>query len=389
MEQLVTSEFKLGIIAGGQLGKMLVLAASNWDIKTYIMDKDQDCPASTCATSFKKGDPLDFNDVYEFGNSVDMLTFEIENVNIPALKKLKQEGKRIIPDPEILEIIQDKGLQKQFYLDHNIPSSAFRFFNTNKEIESAIQSKTLNFPFVQKLRTGGYDGKGVAVFKNKNELRDLLEGPSIVEELVNIEKEISIIAARNENGEVRCFPLVEMEFNQQANLVEKLICPASVSKEISTKAVELATRIISQFNFCGILAIEMFVDTAQCIFINEIAPRPHNSGHHTIESTITSQFEQQMRAIFNFPLGSTSLKMPAVMINLLGEQDHFGPVKYEGITECMKIEGVKIHLYGKKKTKPFRKMGHITVLSSSIEDAKEKAEIIKQKLKVKSWKNQS
>ncbi|MEO6902424.1 MAG: 5-(carboxyamino)imidazole ribonucleotide synthase [Bacteroidia bacterium] len=388
MEQLVTSEFKLGIIAGGQLGKMLVLAASNWDVKTFILDNDKNCPASNCATYFVKGNPLDFNDVYNFGKSVDMLTFEIENVNIDALKKLKQEGKRINPDPDILEIIQDKGLQKKFYEEHQIQTSAFSLFDHKIEIEKTLEFGVLKYPFVQKLRKGGYDGKGVSVIKTKEDLPNLLEGASIVEGLVEIEKELSIIVARNDRGEVSCFPAVEMDFNKQENLVEKLICPALISDEINSKAIELATKVISEFKLCGILAVELFLDTQQQLWINEIAPRPHNSGHHTIDSIITSQYEQLLRAIFNFPLGSTKLKLPAVMINLLGEANHTGPVKYEGLTECMIIEGVKIHLYGKTETKPFRKMGHVTVLANTVEQAKIKADFVKTKLKVTSWKNQ-
>lgn len=385
MEQLVTSDFKLGIIAGGQLGKMLVLAASNWDVKTYILDADDHCPASTCCTSFVKGNQLNYDDVIRFGNKVDMITFEIENVNIDALKKLKAEGKKIFPDPDALEIIQDKGLQKEFYQNNKIPTSKFSFFKTKAEIINAVEDGSLTFPFVQKLRKGGYDGKGVAVIYSQNDFNNLLEGASITEELVEIQKEISVIVARNNKGEIKCFPVVEMEFNEEANLVEKLICPSSLDEKIIRKANEIATQLISSFNLCGLLAVEMFVDKNNSVWVNEIAPRPHNSGHHTIESVITSQYEQLLRAIFNFPLGSTKLKMPAVMINLLGEPGYEGNVKYEGLTEAMAIEGVKIHLYGKKKTKPFRKMGHVTVLATSIEEAKAKAEIVKQKLKVKSW----
>ncbi len=385
MEQLVTSEFKLGIIAGGQLGKLLVLAASNWDVKTYILDKDEHCPASTCCTQFVKGNHLDFDDVYNFGKMVDMVTFEIESINIDALKKLKGEGKKISPDPNILEIIQDKGLQKQFYKQYKIPSSQFSLFNDKSDIKNALKSGTLKYPFVQKLCKGGYDGKGVSVIKTENDLDNLLEGVSVIEDLVDIEKEISIIAARNAKGEVKCFPVVEMEFNEKANLVEKLICPASLNDSVINEANALATKIISSLNLSGILAVEMFIDKQNSIWINEVAPRPHNSGHHTIESIITSQYEQLLRAIFNFPLGSTQLKLPAVMINLLGEPEYEGAVRYEGLTECMSIDGVKIHLYGKKKTVPFRKMGHVTVLASTINEAKEKAEIVKQKLKVKAW----
>jgi 5-(carboxyamino)imidazole ribonucleotide synthase len=385
MEQLVNSEYKLGIIAGGQLGKLLALAASNWDIKTYILDPDEHCPAASCSSFFVKGNYLNFDDVYNFGKKVDMLTFEIENVNIEALKKLKQEGLKIIPDPETLELIKDKGLQKEFYLKHNIPSAHFQIYTSKQEILTAIEHGELNFPFVQKLRTGGYDGKGVSVIKTTTDVVKLLDGPSVIEESINIKKEISIIAARNNLGETKCFPTVEMEFNPTANLVEKLICPASIEEAINTEAMQLAEKIVSSLNFCGLLAIEMFVNNQDKILINEIAPRPHNSGHHTIESVITSQYEQLLRAIFNFPLGSTRLKSPAVMINLLGEQGYEGKVKYEGLTEAMAIEGVKIHLYGKKITKPFRKMGHVTVLARSVEEAIKNAEIVKQKLKIKSW----
>jgi 5-(carboxyamino)imidazole ribonucleotide synthase len=385
MEQLINSDYKLGIIAGGQLGKLLALAASNWDIKTYILDPDEHCPAASCSSFFVKGNYLNFDDVYNFGKKVDMLTFEIENVNIEALKKLKQEGLKIIPDPETLELIKDKGLQKEFYFKHNIPSAHFQLYTSKQEILTAIERGEINFPFVQKLRTGGYDGKGVSVIKTSSDVVSLLDGPSVIEESINIKKEISIIAARNNLGEIKCFPAVEMEFNPTANLVEKLICPASIEEAINSEAMQLAKKIISSLNFCGLLAIEMFVTNQNKVLINEIAPRPHNSGHHTIESVITSQFEQLLRAIFNFPLGSTRLKSPAVMINLLGEQGYEGKVKYEGLTEAMAIEGVKIHLYGKKITKPFRKMGHVTILARSVEEAIKNAEIVKQKLKIKSW----
>ncbi len=385
MEKLVTSEIKLGIIAGGQLGKMLVLAASNWNVNTYILDNDEHCPASSACTFFFKGDPLSFDDVYKFGHLVDVLTLELENVNVEALKKLKNEGKKIYPDPEKLEIIQDKGLQKQFYEKINVPSPSFKSFKDKQEIINSINSGKLSYPFVQKLRKGGYDGRGVSIIHSKDDLNILLDGASVVEKLVDIDKEISAIVARNERGEVRCHPTVEMEFNAKANLVEKLFCPSTLPKEIEDKAEDIAIKIINEFNLYGLLAVEMFVDKNKNVWVNEIAPRPHNSGHHTIESAITSQFEQLLRAIFNLPLGSTFLKMPSVMINLLGEPGFEGRVKYEGLTECMAVEGVKIHLYGKKITKPFRKMGHVTVLAPTIDEAKRKADFVKQKMKVVSW----
>lgn len=385
MEQLVTSEFKLGIIAGGQLGKLLALAASNWDVKTYILDNDEHCPASTVCTKFVKGNPTDFNSVYQFGKMVDMLTFEMENINIDALLKLKEEGKIINPDPDILKIVQDKGLQKEFFKNNNIPTSPYKIFESKDEILKKIESGSLKIPFVQKLRKGGYDGRGVAVIRNSEDIQKLLDGPSVVENYVDVQKEISVIVARNKNGEVKSFPVVEMEFNKDKHLVEELICPASIEKNIAERATEIACNLINDFKLCGLLAVEMFIDNENNLLVNEIAPRPHNSGHHTIESIITSQYEQMLRAIFNFPLGDTHIKKPSVMLNLLGEPGFEGKVKYEGLTECMKIDGVKIHLYGKKFTKPYRKMGHITILASSIDEAKLKAEIVKQKIKVKSW----
>jgi 5-(carboxyamino)imidazole ribonucleotide synthase len=385
MEQLVTSDFKLGIIAGGQLGKMLAVAASKWDVQTYVMDQDDHCPASTVCTSFVKGNRLDYEDVYRFGQMVDMITFEIESINIEALKALKRQGKRINPDPEILEIIQDKGLQKEYYRQHQIPTPDYRIYKNKNEIIQAVHSGEFSLPLVQKLRTGGYDGRGVALIHTEKNFDDLLDGPSVIEHLVHISKEISVIVARNSRGEIKSFPAVEMDFNEDANLVERLICPSTLEEKANSRAIEIAEKLISDLDVSGLLAVEMFVDANNDVWVNEAAPRPHNSGHHTIESIITSQYEQLLRAIFNFSLGSTLLKLPSVMINLLGEPGHEGPVKYEGLTECMGIEGVKIHLYGKKTTRPFRKMGHVTVLAKTIEDAKERADLVKQKLKVKSW----
>ncbi len=385
MEKLVTSDFRLGIIAGGQLGKMLVLAASNWDVKTFVLDKDEHCPASTVCTRFVKGDPLDYQDVYDFGNLVDMITFEIENVNIDPLVRLREEGKQIRPDPKVLETIQDKGLQKEFYLMHGIPTAGFSLFEGAGAILAAVSNGSLALPFVQKLRKGGYDGRGVQVVRSEKDLPNLLQGPSVVEEMIPLKSEISVIASRNPKGEVSCFPVAEMEFNPEANLVERLICPSSLPDAVQAEAMELASRVIRELNVVGILAVELFVDEKDRVWVNESAPRPHNSGHHTIESVVTSQFEQLLRAIFNFAPGSTHIKLPSVMINLLGEPGYSGPVKYEGLTESMKVEGVKVHLYGKKETRPFRKMGHVTVVAPTVEEARHRAEIVKNLLKVKSW----
>jgi 5-(carboxyamino)imidazole ribonucleotide synthase len=384
MEKLVTSNLKLGIIAGGQLGKMLIQEASKWDIITWVMDADEHCPAGNIASHYVKGSNTDFGDVYSFGKKVDLLTFEIENVSIAALKKLKSEGLRISPDPDILELIQDKGAQKEFYRVHGIPSSGFILCDSADEIRAGIRTGRISFPFVQKLRKGGYDGRGVSVIQDADDLGKLLQGPSVIEEKVDIAKEISVIAARNRKGEVRCFPVVEMLFDPKANLVDKLICPSSVTVEQSEKAVNIAGEIMELLNMEGLLAVEFFIDRSGRVLVNEIAPRTHNSGHHTIESIITSQFEQHLRAILNLPLGSTKIKLPSVMINILGAEGYEGPVVYEGLTESMAIEGVKVHLYGKKITKPYRKMGHVTVMSSTLECALKKAEKVKQLIKSRS-----
>jgi 5-(carboxyamino)imidazole ribonucleotide synthase len=384
MEILVTSKLKLGIIAGGQLGKMLIQEASKWDIITYVLDNDANCPARSISSHYFKGNSINFDSVYQFGKMVDILTFEIENVNIEALKKLKSEGIKILPDPEIMELIQDKGLQKQFYINSGIPTSSFKLYGFNTEIINDVVNGKLKFPFVQKLRKGGYDGRGVAVINRPEDIEKLLAGASVIEEKIEIDKEISVIVARNKRGEIKCFPVVEMLFDPAANLVDKLICPSSITIEQSEKAVNFASEIIELLDMEGLLAVEFFVDSKGEVIVNEIAPRPHNSGHHTIESIITSQFEQHLRAILNLPLGSTKIKLPSVMLNILGEEGYEGPVIYEGLTESMAIEGVKIHLYGKTNTKPYRKMGHVTILSSTLEYALQKAEKVKQLIKVKS-----
>jgi 5-(carboxyamino)imidazole ribonucleotide synthase len=386
MEQLLSSNLKLGITAGGQLGKMLIQEASKWDITTYILDANENCPARGMASHYVKGSNTDFESVYQFGKLVDILTFEIENVNVKALKQLKAEGHKIAPAPEILELIQDKGLQKNFYKEKNIPSSPYRLYDTLEGVLKGIEAGEISYPFVQKLRKGGYDGRGVAVINDKSDLEKLLPGASLVEEKVAIDKEISVIVARNKNGEIKCFPPVEMIFDPKSNQVDKIICPSEISEKQTEEASRRAKQIIEMLNMEGLLAIEFFIDSKGLVLINEMAPRTHNSGHHSIESTVTSQFEQHLRAVLNLPLGSTELKQAAVMMNIVGDEGHEGLVKYEGILESLAIEGVKIHLYGKKLTRPFRKMGHVTILASTPEDALKKADKVKQLIKVKSWK---
>lgn len=386
MEKLVTSNLKLGIIAGGQLGKMLIQEASKWDIISYVLDKDENCPSCFITSHYIQGDQLDYDAVYQFGRELDVVTYEIENINVEALHKLKSEGVRVLPDPAILELVQDKGLQKEFYSEHDIPTSPFQLYEGREAIMQAVAENTLKYPFVQKLRKGGYDGRGVAVIKDEKDDEKLMDGPSLVEHNVDINKEISVIAARNGKGDIKCFPAVEMVFDKSANLVDRLVCPSGISDELSEEAQKIAGKIMEDLNMTGLLAVEFFIDNQGNLLVNEVAPRPHNSGHHTIESVITSQYEQHLRAILDLPLGSTHLKMPAVMVNLLGEKGYKGPVKYEGLTESMAIEGVKVHVYGKKVTWPMRKMGHVTIMSESLEKAIENAQKVKDTIKVKSWK---
>jgi 5-(carboxyamino)imidazole ribonucleotide synthase len=361
---------------------MLALAAANWDITTNVLDASEDCPAGKVSNYYTKGHHLDYDAVYNFGQTVDMITFEIEHVNLAALRKLKTEGKKIYPDPELLATIQDKGIQKQFYANNNIPSSSFELYESKDAILNAISSKEVNYPFVQKVRTSGYDGKGVAVIKSETDLHLLLDGASVVEDAVDIDKELSIIISRNKGGEIKCFPLVEMEFSDTANLVELLLCPANVSETNAAIAEKIAHQIAEGLDLVGVMAVELFLNKKGEILVNECAPRAHNSGHHTIESNITSQYEQQIRAVLNMPLGDTDIRTPSVMINLLGEPNYSGHVYYEGFNEILKVSGVKPHIYGKMETRPFRKMGHIVVMDKSLEHAVEKANIIKKTIKV-------
>ncbi len=373
---------KLGILGGGQLGKMLSMAAGPWHYPIHMLDESVDFPAGPYSMGFTEGSFKDYEAVLAFGRQMDVVSIEIEHVNTEALEQLEKEGIIVHPAPRALKIIKDKGLQKQFYTQHEIPTSSYQLFDTEDELRAAIKNGQLTFPFVQKSRTAGYDGKGVALIKDAEALSKLLPGPSLIEELVDIEKELSVVAARNESGEVATFPLVEMEFNEEANLVEFLLCPARVAEDVAIEADQLARKVIEAFDICGLLAVELFWTKSGEILVNEVAPRPHNSGHHTIESCLTSQFQQHLRGVLNLPLGSTQATSPSVMLNLLGEPGHTGPAHYQGFEDCLAIDGVYIHLYGKEITKPFRKMGHITILGNSAEDAIAKAMKVKGLLKV-------
>ena len=372
---------RLGILGGGQLGKMLCLVASNWNLRTYVLDPSADCPAASVCAGFSHGDFRNYEDVYEFGRNADILTIEIEHVNLQALFRLREEGVVIRPEPHALELIQDKSKQKEFYVSKGLPTADFSVFADKGAVVAAVGSGEITIPFVQKLSRTGYDGRGVYVVREKEQLGDLLEGESVIEELVDVEKEISVIVSRNATGETKCFPPVEMLFNSQANIVEFLISPCELDDELSAQACELAERTIRSFDMCGILAVEMFVSRKGDILINESAPRPHNSGHHTIDAARTSQYEQCLRSILDLPPGDTEIKTPSVMINILGQPGFEGDVRYDGLRGCMGVEGAKFHIYGKTRTKPYRKMGHVTVLDDDISSALEKARFIMENLR--------
>lgn len=374
---------KIGILGGGQLGKMLCLAAADWDFRTYILDASPDYPAGQVCTGFTAGNFNDYDDVLAFGLDKDVLTIEIEHVNTDALRELERLGKTVHPAPRALDIIKDKGLQKQFYLQNDIPTARFELFDNEKQLKEAIEKGRWNLPFVQKSRTAGYDGRGVAILRTAEDIeKKLLPGACLAEDLAPIQAELAVVAARNAAGEVSVFPPVEMDFHPEANLVEFLLCPARISPLVAAEAEALAEKVIRAFDICSLLAVEMFLTKDGQLLVNEVAPRPHNSGHHTIDSAPTSQFQQHLRAICNLPLGSTVQLMPAVMLNLLGEPGHKGPVRYEGVEECLALDGVHIHLYGKALTSPFRKMGHATITAETAEQAIAKAQFVKNTLKV-------
>lgn len=371
--------FKLGVLGGGQLGRMLAQTALNFDVHIYAMDATEDAPCSLITAHYQKGDIKNYDDVYSFGKDKDVLTVEIEHVNTTALKKLEAEGVKVFPQPHILEMIQDKGLQKEFYLENDIPTAPFKLIETKSELKNHLDF----IPFFQKLRKGGYDGKGVYNVQSELDFQKAFEGPSVLEKYVDFKKELSIIVARNENGEIQSYPLVACEFSKELNLVEFLYSPAQVSEEIELRAKQIGETIIEKLGMVGVLAVELFLTKDDELLVNEIAPRTHNSGHHTIESNITSQFEQHLRAITNQCLGATAIIRPGVMINLIGEPEYFGRPMYEGIEKVMDIDGAYPHIYGKSATKPGRKMGHVTVTDNNLNIAKEKARNIQQILKVK------
>ena len=371
-------DFKLGILGGGQLGRMLIQACTNFDLHSSVLDKDANAPCSLLASSFKPGDITDFDTVYAFGKTVDMLTIEIENVNVGALKKLEEEGLTVYPQPAIIDIIKDKRRQKMFYRKHGIPTADFVLVDNREAIKQHMDF----LPAFNKLGTGGYDGGGVQRIRSAEDIEKGFDAPGLLETLVDFACEISVIAARNSKGEVSVFPAVECVFHPEHNLVDYLFAPSEVSPEIEEKAEKIARQVIESFGLVGLLAVEMFVTRDGEVLVNEVAPRPHNSGHQTINANITSQYEQHLRAILGLPLGATDIILPSAMVNLLGEAGYTGPAKYEGLDDLLAIEGASIFLYGKKETRPQRKMGHVTIVDKNADALKRKVEEVKKVIKV-------
>lgn len=368
----------IGILGGGQLGRMLIQKGLDFGLNFRVLDPDPDAPCSVF-NGFTAGSITDYESVLSFGKNCDVITIEIENVNVQALSELQQLGKKVYPQPDAIALIQDKRTQKIFYRQHNIPTAEFVLTANREEV---LQHRSF-LPAVHKLGKEGYDGRGVQVLRSPDDLTKAFDNPGVLEKLIPFEKEIAVIAARNASGEILTYPAVEMVFHPEKNLVEYLFSPARISDEVQQKADHIARTVIEKLNLTGLLAVEMFVAPEGEVLVNEMAPRPHNSGHHTIESHVTSQYEQHLRAILNWPLGNTSLISPSAMINLLGEDGYSGKASYEGLEQVLEIEGVHVHLYGKQHTKPFRKMGHVTIVDEDVVRLRQKAEFVKQTLKVK------
>ena len=378
--QYFTSNFRLGILGGGQLGKMLLYETRKWDVYTKVLDQAADVPCRMSCNEFIQGDLLDYDTVVSFGQGIDVLTIEIENVNVEALKTLKKQGVKVFPEPEALEVIRNKSLQKNFYVKHGIPTSPFKTY-VSKE---ALLNDTIHFPCVWKSAEFGYDGKGVQILKSTEDLHALPDTPCLIEEKVDFDHELAVIVARNEQGEFATYPVVQMDFHPTANQVEYVVCPAAIPEHLAKKAKEIALMVATQLQITGLLAVELFLDKEQNILVNEVAPRPHNSGHYSIEASYTNQFEQHLRAILGLPLGNTDSKAIGIMVNLVGAEPYHGPVVYENINTVLAMKGVSVHIYGKTETRPFRKMGHVTVVDTDRASAYQKAKTVKESLIVKS-----
>ena len=382
MPHYFSSDFTLGILGGGQLGKMLLTETRKFDITTKVLDPSPDAPCRIACNTFVQGNLSDFNTVYNFGKDVDVLTIEIENVNVEALEKLQTEGVKVYPSPQTIKNIQNKATQKQFYATHGIPTAPFQVFQNTESLKKAINEQQLSLPFVWKSARFGYDGNGVKIVRQLTDLNLLPNDQCIAESLVPFKKELAVIVARNAKGQVRTYPVVEMEFHPEANQVEYVLCPARIEEAVAQKARTIAIQVAQAFEIVGLLAVELFQTENDEILVNEVAPRPHNSGHYSIEAAYTNQFEQHLRAILNLPLGSTESKVAGVMVNLVGAEGYQGKVVYENIEQIMAMEGVTPHIYGKKETRPFRKMGHVTIVNPNINKARQIAEQVKNTIRV-------
>ncbi|WP_298782097.1 5-(carboxyamino)imidazole ribonucleotide synthase [uncultured Polaribacter sp.] len=382
MKNYFSSDFKLGILGGGQLGRMLLTETQKFDIHTSILDSNKNAPCAEICNHFEIGDLLDFDAVYNFGKTVDVLTIEIENVNIDALDKLESEGLTIYPKPKNLRVIQSKASQKNFYFDHKIPTAPFSHFAYLEELVLCLESEIINFPFVWKAARFGYDGNGVKIVRNFSDLDTLPNVECITEQLIPFKNELAVIVARNTDGETKTYPVVEMEFHPEANQVEYVICPARIGESVAKKAQKVALKVVEKLDFVGLLAVEMFQTETNEILVNEVAPRPHNSGHYSIEASYINQFEQHLRSILNLPLGNTESKVAGIMVNLVGEEGFSGDVVYQNINNILKIDGVTPHIYGKKETRPFRKMGHVTIVNKDIDTARKIAQKVKETIRV-------
>ncbi|WP_378186750.1 5-(carboxyamino)imidazole ribonucleotide synthase [Aquimarina sp. W85] len=382
MVNYFSSNFKLGILGGGQLGKMMLYETRKFDIQTSVMDTNPQAPGRLACDHFVVGDLMDFDTVYDFGKKVDVLTFEIESVNVDALEALEKEGILVYPSAHTLRNIQNKGTQKQLYADRGIPTADFSVFATKDELLASCKQQLINYPFVWKSTQGGYDGKGVAIIKSEADLAKIPATECIAEALVPFKNELAVIVARNVQGEIKTYPVVEMEFHPEANQVEYVLCPARISETLAKKATDIAIQTSKAFDHVGILAVELFLTQTDEILVNEVAPRPHNSGHYSIEASFTNQFEQHLRCILDLPLGATDSKLAGIMVNLTGAEGFTGPVAYEHIDEIMTLRGVTPHIYGKKETRPFRKMGHVTIVHEDMNLARQLAEKVKSTLRV-------
>ncbi len=381
MKNYFSSNFKLGVLGGGQLGRMLLTETQKFDIYTAILDGAKNAPCADICNEFIQGDLMDYQTVYNFGKKVDLLTIEIEHVNIDALFDLEKEGLTVYPMPSVLQIIQHKGRQKDFFVANEIPTANYKRFASLKNMDDVM-----TFPFVWKTAQFGYDGIGVKVVRSKSDLNDLPSVDCIVEDLIPFKNELAVIVARNADGETKTYPVVEMEFHPTANQVEYVICPARIDSTIAKKAQKIALKVADSFQFIGLLAVEMFQTKEDEILVNEVAPRTHNSGHYSIEASYTNQFEQHLRAILNLPLGNPESKVAGIMVNLVGEEGYAGEVIYENMENILKIDGVTPHIYGKKETRPFRKMGHVTIVHADIEKARDIAQTVKKTIRVISKK---